>query len=94
LYREKVYNVNDVDNIREILMVATAFTLPVMPRKSLPESEKKVALGARVDPSLFVALAELASADERTLSFMVERAVREYVERHGKSQSSAAKRAK
>jgi predicted transcriptional regulator len=37
---------------------------------------------ACIKPSLKSALQELAVADERTLSQMVERAIREYVDRH------------
>jgi hypothetical protein len=65
-------------------MDATVFTLPVMPRKQLPESEKRVGVAARIYPSLIEALQELGREDDRTFSYMVERAIREYVERHGK----------
>lgn len=50
-----------------------------MPRKPAPESAKKVGLAARVDPALIAALQELADADDRTLSYMVEKAIREFV---------------
>lgn len=63
-------------------MLATLPTLSDMPRKPTPEADKKVPIGARVDPHALSALAELARADDRTLSYMIEKAIREYVERH------------
>lgn len=59
----------------------TLVTLPCMPRKPLSESEKRRGLGARILPSLIDRLQEMADADRRTLSFMVEDAIREYIER-------------
>lgn len=67
----------------------TVDTLSCMPRKPLTESEKKVGLAARIHPSLLKQLGELARADERTLSFMVDRAIRFYlahVAEHGKDE--------
>ena len=61
-------------------MVATVDTLPVMPRKPVPASEKKVGIAARVDPALLAELEDIARADERTVSFMVEKAIRMLVE--------------
>lgn len=66
-------------------MLSNLVTLSGMPRKPMPPTEKRVPLGARILPHLIDALHELAAADERTLSQMVERAIREYVERHGKA---------
>ena len=63
-------------------MLSTPCNLLGMPRKPLPLSEKRAHLGARVLPSLIDALKELGEADRRTLSFMVEAAIAEYVERH------------
>lgn len=63
-------------------MLQSAITLPAMPRKPLPPSEKKAALGARVDPALLAALQAMADEDDRTVSYMVEKAVREFIERH------------
>lgn len=82
LYRVKVINVNREIKINVVAMIAFATTLADMPRKPLPVSEKKVQIGARVDPKLFAAMSDLADADDRTLSYMVERAVQEYVARH------------
>lgn len=60
----------------------TAVTLPAMARKLLPSSEKKSPVAGRVDPSLLAQFEALAAADRRTVSFMIEEAIREYVERH------------
>ena len=65
-------------------MLSALVTLPAMPRKPLPQTEKRVPLGARILPSLLTALRELADEDRRTLSFMVEDSIREYVERRAK----------
>jgi predicted HicB family RNase H-like nuclease len=83
MYREKVYNVNQINEVCDKHMVATVATLSRMPRKPLDPSEKKVGLAARVDPQLLVALQRMATADDRTLSYMVEKAIRDFVERHG-----------
>ena len=63
-------------------MFQSVVTFPCMPRKSLPPSEKRAPLGARVYPDLIESLQAIARADDRTLSYMVERAIREFVERH------------
>lgn len=83
-YREKVYAVNAVVEIYENAMDATAITLPDMPRKPLPESEKKVPVAARVDPAVFNVFVELARDDDRTISYMVEKAMREFADRRSK----------
>lgn len=54
-----------------------------MPRKKLPEPEKRVGIAGRMLPNLVDALKAIGDADRRTFSFMLEEAVREYVERHG-----------
>jgi uncharacterized protein (DUF1778 family) len=46
-----------------------------MPRKKIPQSEKKVAVGARVDPELRDWVEDAAASDERTVSYMVEKAL-------------------
>jgi hypothetical protein len=56
--------------------VAFADTLSWMPRKKIPQSEKKVAIAARVDPELRDWTESVAADDERTVSFMVEKALR------------------
>ena len=58
-------------------------TLSDMPRKPSPQHDKRLPLAAKVQPELLNGLRDLANRDERTLSFMVERAIREYLERHG-----------
>jgi hypothetical protein len=63
-------------------MLADFATLSGMPRKRLPESEKKVPIAGRVPPSIFNAIADMAAADDRKLAYMVEKALREFVERH------------
>lgn len=45
-------------------------------------ADKKRYLAARVAGSLVDALQKLADADKRSLSFMAEEAIREYVHRH------------
>jgi hypothetical protein len=55
--------------------VAFADTLSWMPRKKIPQSEKKVAVGARVDPELRDWLEDVAASDDRTVSYMVEKAL-------------------
>lgn len=73
-------------------MIATADTLSSMSRKPLPSSEKKVGLAARVDPALLAGIQALAEADDRTLSYMVEKAIREFVEKHRGKVGHAGKR--
>jgi hypothetical protein len=58
-----------------------AFTFTGMPRKPVPDADKKVAIGGRVAPSLLAAMQSLAEQDERTVSFLLEKAVTEYVQR-------------
>jgi hypothetical protein len=65
-------------------MSAAVFNVGLMARPKLPVEEKKTeTLSTRVTRSLAQALTAIAEADRRTNSFMVEEAVREYVERHG-----------
>lgn len=52
----------------------------------------RIPLNARVNQSLLDEMKALARADRRTLSYMVERAIREYVERHGKPSPSPRKK--
>lgn len=61
-------------------MVAVVDILPAMPRKPLPPSDKKVGIAARIDPTLLSELQDAARADERTISFLVEKAIRQYLE--------------
>jgi hypothetical protein len=75
-------------------MLSTFITFPGMPRKSLPPNEKRAPVGARVLPSLIAAVQELADADQRTFSFMVEKALRELVERHGKANAGGKSKGK
>ncbi len=63
-------------------MLLATYTLSPMPRKPLAESEKRRGIAARMLPSIIDKLQELADADRRTLSFMLEEAAREYIERH------------
>jgi hypothetical protein len=65
-------------------MLSNFVTFPDMPRKRLTPTEKRAPLGARILPSLIKALQDMADDDDRTLSHMVERAIREYVERHAR----------
>lgn len=80
---ECVYAVNTECRKDKNPMSAVPFTLSDMPRKPLPESEKRVPASTRLPPKLFNALMDLAVADDRKLAYMLEKAVREYVERHG-----------
>ncbi len=57
--------------------IATADTLSWMPRKQLPIAEKKVQLAARIDPDLYEFIAELAREDDRTVSYITEKLLRE-----------------
>ena len=75
-------------------MVPQSFTLSGMARKALPESEKKGYAAARVSNQLLAALSEMARADQRTLSFMIEKALREFVERHGATAEPPSKQKK
>lgn len=63
-------------------MFAQSGTVLGMPRKPLPEVEKKVGLAARVYPSLLKELEEMGEADDRTISYMVDKAIRYYLEHH------------
>lgn len=71
--------------------MSTLNTLSWMPRKPMPESEKKVTVGGRIDPKLFQELTALADADRRTVSFMVEEAVRYFLE-HARTKTRSRKR--
>lgn len=76
-------------------MMPTDFaTIPDMPRKRLPVSEKKLPVAARVHPVIFHALMDMAVADDRKLAYMVEKALREFVERHGRGSGGGGARRK
>lgn len=77
----QVYIVNAVYRVNMIHNVVSVATLSWMPRKSLPQSEKKAPIAARIDPKLLDRLVAAARDDDRTLSYMVEKIVREYFER-------------
>jgi hypothetical protein len=62
-------------------MEATAFTVSDMPR-NIPESEKKVTVSARILPAVLTALERIAQDDDRKLAYVIEKAIREYVEKH------------
>lgn len=81
-YTNRVYAVNAVYEVLMDTMLMPACTIPDMPKRNMPESEKKVAAGARFKPAVLAALQALADADQRTLSFMIEKAVNEYVEKN------------
>lgn len=55
---------------------------PKRQKKPREETAPKVVLTARVDQNVLERLRALALADDRTLSYMAERAIKEYVERH------------
>jgi hypothetical protein len=61
-------------------MEATAFTISAMPK--MPESEKKITVSARVQPSVLDALERIANADDRKVAYVIEKAIREYVARN------------
>ena len=80
MYRVKVYTVNAVIDVIGMHMVANVITLPAMPRKPVPPSEKKIAAGTRLDPQLFAELDALAKTEDRTMSYLIEKAVRQFLE--------------
>lgn len=45
-------------------------------------SEKKTGVAAKVAPDLLKSLKAMADVDRRTLSFTIEEAIREYVDKH------------
>jgi hypothetical protein len=59
-------------------MFAPACTFPAMSRKPMPPAEKKVPLAARVDPALMRYVEQMAESEDRTLSYIVERIIREH----------------
>lgn len=65
-------------------MSATA-TLPAMPRKPLAESEKKITIGSRVDPATFEAIERLAREDDRTISYVIEKLLKDALARLSQS---------
>lgn len=80
--------------IKRIAIMLTANTLLDMPRKPMPKADKKIHVAARVEPKIVDALLSLAGADDRTLSYMIEKAMREYVERNEPELPPADKRKK
>jgi predicted transcriptional regulator len=60
-----------------------------MAKKKTAEVLKKVHVGARVSPDILAAMQVMADADDRTLSYMVEKAIREFVDRHKKGTHKA-----
>jgi predicted transcriptional regulator len=60
-------------------MSAITITIPDMGKES---DDKKQYLAARVAGSLVRALKAMGDASDRSLSYMTEQAIREYVERH------------
>ena len=58
-----------------------ACTLSSMARKPVPEADKKMAAGVRLTPDVLATLKAFAEEDERTLSYLIEKAVKEYVQR-------------
>lgn len=73
-------------------MLSAIATLPDMPRKTLPVSEKKLPVAARVHPSILQSLLDMAAADDRKLAYMVEKALREFVERHAPKPAAKPKK--
>lgn len=61
-------------------MEITAFTIPVMPR---PKGSGKVIVSARVSPAWVEALKAMADEQERRVTYFVEKAIGEYLEKHG-----------
>jgi hypothetical protein len=60
-------------------MSAISSTLPCMPRK--PESEKKkVPVASRIERSIFDRLQAMATADDRNLSYMIEKAIKFFLD--------------
>ena len=68
-----------------IAAVCATYILPVMP-KAKPEEEKKVTVSARISPSNLAALEAMADRMDfkPSISQLIDRAVEEYVSRHGK----------
>ena len=62
-----------------------ALTLPAMPRKPMAISEKRTELAAaRITKSLMQRLTAIATADDRTISYVVEKAIELFVDQHEK----------
>jgi len=69
-----------------------------MPRTSDPDRPKKVNISARIDPHLLERIEAMADADERSVSYFVEKALREWLDLHapkrGEGAASADRRRK
>lgn len=72
----------DAYTYRQIATMDTTTTLAVMPQTPRHASEKRSPVTARVLDRVIDALQAMADADDRTLSYMIEKALREFVERH------------
>lgn len=64
-------------------MLCAPVIFSAMPRKTV-ESEKKIPVTARIDPKLVESLSTVAREDRRTLSFMVEDAIRFFLDHRTK----------
>lgn len=72
-------------------MSCTAFILPVMPRKKAEDEKRSMTVSARITPAEYDELVRLSEEDDRTESYIVAKALREYLERHAKPTRKLAK---
>jgi hypothetical protein len=71
--------------------MTTFDTLSWMPRRKLPTEEKRRGISARILPSLIDRLEQIADEHEWSLSFMIEKAIKAYVDQHAASKEPPAK---
>lgn len=60
-------------------------TLPAMPRQKPSEDVKKHNAGTRLTDAAMTELEQIAMAEDRTISYLIERAVREYLDNRRKA---------
>lgn len=71
-------------------MTAISFNLAEMPRPKNADVGKKEPAATRLPSEYLRAVEELAAADRRTVSFIIEEAVREYVLKHAPEKVGAS----
>lgn len=65
-------------------MSCASFILPTMPRKKTEEEKRSMTVSARITQAEYDELVRLSEEDDRTESYLVAKALREYLERHAK----------
>ena len=60
-------------------------TLPVMPREKFPEDAKKIAAATRLKPAVMEELERICADEDRTISYLIEKAVVEWLDNRRKA---------